>query len=75
MLGNLFNWLHEHRSMKHLPDLGSTDTWEMVGTPNSYSKEFFHAGGSKSGGLAGLARGKWWNKHGHDVAFRILIDL
>jgi len=49
-IGNLFNWLSEHRSM-NLPDLGSTRSWEWC--ENAYgSGDRLSVGGSGHVGLA-----------------------
>lgn len=74
LLGNLFNWLRERRSMNHLPDLGSTDSWEMVRIYGYDSSKYYIAGSSELGGLAGVS----YDSRLYDcwsVTFRILIEI
>ncbi|MEO5927768.1 MAG: hypothetical protein ABIP96_03820 [Patescibacteria group bacterium] len=71
-VGNLFNWLREHRSMS-LPDLGSTNAWEWC--QNTYtSVSQLIVGNAALGGLADVDDG--WYGHGHDgIGFRVLAVL
>ena len=72
LIGNLFNWLRDHRSMD-LPDLGSTRSWEWC--ENAYDADLrLIVGRSDRGGLADVRDG-WRGDRDDDLAFRVLAVL
>lgn len=73
LVGNLFNWLYEHRSMPHLPDLGSTCSVERCG--NAYcSVSQLIVGNVESGRLACVGY-DWHDGRYSGIAFRVLAVL
>lgn len=72
LIGNLFNWLREHRDMA-LPDLGSTNSWEWCENACGSGSRLI-VGDSGDGGLAGVSDG-WHDEHFGNVAFRVLAVL
>lgn len=72
LIGNLFNWLREHRQMS-LPDLGSTRSWEWCANACGSDGRLV-AGDSGSGGLADVSHAHHVRRSGR-VAFRVLAVL
>ncbi len=72
LVGNLMNWLREHRSLP-LPDLGSTRSWEWCEN-TCESRNRLYVGYSERGGLAYVGAG--WLDHSYDnLGFRVLAVL
>jgi hypothetical protein len=72
-LGNLMNWLRENRGEDHLPDLGSTDSWEWC--ENSWECEDRLVVGSRErGGLAHVGRHFRGDQRDY-IGFRVLAVL
>jgi len=71
-VGNLFNWLREHRGID-LPDLGSTTTFELCENADSLEHRLI-VGDFRSGGLACVSY-TWNEGRGTNVGFRVLFEL
>ena len=73
LIGNLFLWLNRHRNM-NLPDLGSTNSWELC--ENTYGGVArLLVGYHDDGGLAIVIDGCWHGSVNDSVGFRVLAVL
>ncbi|MFC1788136.1 hypothetical protein ACFLZY_02870 [Patescibacteria group bacterium] len=73
LVGNLFLWLQEHREMKDLFDLGSTNSWEWCENTSGAGARLV-VGCSGRGGLAGVGV-SWPGSGGGRIGFRALAVL